>query len=82
MVKPKQPRKPTLLETYFKDSVTILLARITDIGGFATAVIGALDWSPLLGSSGMTRTQVITMGSIILLIGISHEVARRRTLNA
>lgn len=78
-----QNLKPkSLLQRWFKDSSTILIARTTDTVGFVTAVVGALDWSPLLGVSGMNRTQVITMGGIVLLIGISHEVARRRTLNA
>ena len=74
--------KQGLLQRFFRDSVTLVVSRITDLAGFVTAVIGMLDWSPLLGASGMTRTQVITMGAIVVLIGVSHEFARRRTLNA
>lgn len=51
------------------------------MAGFVTAVIGGLDWSPLLGLSGFTKWQTIAMGVVVLLIGVSHEVARRRTLN-
>jgi len=82
VVKSKRSSDPIFLQKYFRDSVTILTARATYIGGFITAVMGALDWSPLLGISGMDRKQVITMGVIVLLIGVSHELARRRTLDA
>lgn len=79
----KQKSLPdTFLDKYFKDSATILVARITALSGFITGVMGALDWSPLLGVSGMDRRQVITMGAVVLLIGVSHEIARRRTLDA
>jgi hypothetical protein len=76
-----QQRK-TFLQKYFRDSETILVARFTAISGFATAVIGGLDWSPLLGMSGFDRKQVIVMGGVVLLIGISHEIARRMRSDA
>jgi hypothetical protein len=70
------PRLPKFKPT-FRNSHTIVVARITDVGGFITAVLGALDWSPLLGLSGFDRKQMIATGAVILLIGISHEIARR-----
>lgn len=69
--------KKTFLGHWFRDSQTILVARITAASGFVTAVVGGLDWSPLLGMSGFDRKQVIIMGGIVLLIGVSHEIARR-----
>lgn len=60
--------------------MTLVVARLTMASGFITAVMGGLDWSPLLGVSGFNKEQVIVMGIIVILIGVSHEIARRRTL--
>jgi len=76
------PQQSHPLLKHFHDSATILTARITAVSGFVTAVIGGLDWSPLLGITGFDRKQVIALGGVILLIGVSHEIARRRTLDA
>ncbi len=85
ILKPKSSQAPQLSKTWFdslfRDSATLVVARITAASGFITAIIGGLDWSPLLGMSGFDRKQVIVMGGIVLLIGISHEIARRRTLD-
>lgn len=67
---------------WFKDSATILVARTVTAGGFITGVMGSLNWSPLLGLTEFKQAQVIGMAAVVLLIGISTEVARRRTLNA
>lgn len=81
----KQSPKFSLLSTvenWFHNSATIFVARTTAAAGFVTAVMGGLDWSPLLGMSGLDRKQVIVMGAVVVLIGVSHEIARRRTLDA
>ena len=77
-----KPSKPSskyvyVLKRWFRGSDTILVARATSVAGFVTAVIGGLDWSPLLGLSGFNQKQVMLTGGTILLIGISHEIARR-----
>lgn len=69
----------TILETYFRDSWTIVVARVSTFGAFVTGVIGALDWSPLLGLSSFDRKQMLITAGIVLAIGVSTEVARRRT---
>lgn len=79
---PSLPLNQPKLLHWFRNSATIAVARVTSVAGFATAVVGGLDWSPLLGMSGLDRKQLIAMGVIVLFIGISHEIARRRTLNA
>ena len=79
-LKPKLVVEATIFQKWFNDSATIVVARITAVSGFITGVLGVLDWSPLLGISGMDQRQVITMGAVVLLIGVSHEIARRRTL--
>lgn len=66
-----QPRKWYTYES-------LLVARLTAAGGFITGVVGVLDWSPLLGITGFDYKQVIFTGGIVMLIGISTEIARRR----
>ncbi len=68
---PPQPRKWYQYES-------IVVARLTAVGGFITGVVGALDWSPLLGLTGFDRKQMLVTGGVVLLIGVSTEVARRR----
>lgn len=70
------------LETlsFFKYSHTILVARLTVIAGFVTAVLGSLDWSPLLGiniDTGFSKNQVIWLGIIMSVKGVIDEVVRR-----
>lgn len=65
----------------FLHSETILLSRITVLTGFITAVIGALDWSPLLGldiGTGFNQKQIMWLGGIMVAQGIGVELARRR----
>lgn len=60
---------------------SIVLARITTLVGFAIAVIGTMDWSPLMGidmSTGFNRNQVIWLGGITMAKGIADELLRRR----
>lgn len=66
--------------SFFKYSHTILVARLTVVTGFITAVLGALDWSPLLGldiNTGFSKAQVIWLGAIMAVKGIIDEVVRR-----
>lgn len=66
---------------WFKNSGTILLARLTTFIGFIVGVLGAIDWSSLstyLSSPmGMTNTQLAWMGIAAFLQGIVIEVTRR-----
>lgn len=78
--KKQQPR--TLTRILWRNSATVALARLTSIGGFITGVVGSLNWSPLLGVSGFDRKQMLITAGVVLLIGISTELARSRTLNA
>jgi len=44
-------------------------------------VIGALDWSPLLGldiGTGFNQKQIMWLGGIMVAQGIGVELARRR----
>jgi len=66
--------------SFFRYSHTILVARLTMLTGFLTAVIGSLDWSPLLGlniDTGFSRTQVIWLGAVTFIKGVLDEIARR-----
>lgn len=66
--------------SWFKGSETILVARATVFTGFVTAVIGAMDWSPLLGldmSTGFNQKQVMWLGGVMVAQGIGVELARR-----
>lgn len=65
---------------FFRYSHAILVARITMVVGFLTAVIGSLDWSPLLGldiDTGFSKNQVIWLGIITFVKGVLDEIARR-----
>lgn len=66
---------------FFSDSETIFLARLQGLIGFLVAAAGAMDWSPLIGlasGGGFNRSQVISLGVVLLLQGIVTEWARRR----
>ncbi len=56
----------------------VVSARAADFGGFVMAVLGALDWSPLMNLTDMSKRHIIVTGAGIILIGISHELALRR----
>lgn len=65
---------------FFKYSHSILVARLTMAAGFLTAVVGSLDWAPLLGlniDTGFSRNQVIWLGGITFIKGVLDEIARR-----
>lgn len=66
--------------SWFRNSETILLARLFSALGFITAVLGTLDWSPLIGldvSTGFNHKQIAWLGGIMLMQGIGVEAARR-----
>lgn len=59
---------------------TILLARLTAITGFITAVAGSMNWAPLLSldvDTGFSRNQVIWLGAVMVVQGIIFELVRR-----
>lgn len=60
---------------------TILMARATVAIGAILAVIGAMDWSPLISldvSTGFNGRQVMWLGGIAIVKGIADECLRRR----
>jgi hypothetical protein len=74
--KRQSPSLPQPRKWYTYESLVV--ARLTALGGFITGVVGCLDWSPLLGITGFDYKQVIFTGGIVMLIGVSTEIARRR----
>lgn len=71
----------TGVKAWFKNSETIFLARAEVVVGFMIAVVGAMDWSPLLTfdiSSGFDTTQLLVVGGMIIVKGVISEIARRR----
>lgn len=70
----------TKILSFFAYSHTILVARITMLTGFLTAVIGGLDWAPLLGlniDTGFSKNQVVWLGIVTFVKGVLDEIARR-----
>lgn len=66
--------------SFARYSHSLLMARLTMVMGFLTAVVGTLDWSPLLGvniDTGFSKNQVIWLGIITFVKGIFDEIARR-----
>ena len=81
LVLPPPPQTPwEHVKAFFKYSHAIFLARLTFLVGFALAVIGSLDWSPLLSldiDTGFSKNQVVWLGIVTIFKGILDEVARR-----
>lgn len=75
---PLPSRQPSLLQRWFRNSETILLARITALTGFVIAVLGALDWSSLVNLDVTNKKQTVFTGLIVLAQGVAVEAARRR----
>lgn len=79
----EEVKKPTLwqrVRIFFKDSEVIFLARLQLIIGFAVAALAGMDWSPLVSlgaGTGFTQSQLISLGSILLVQGVVTEIARR-----
>lgn len=74
----------TAVKAWFKDSETIFLARMEVLVGFIIAVVGAMDWSPLMTfdlSSGFDTKQLLIVGGMIIVKGVISEIARRRNAN-
>lgn len=69
---------------FFKRSLTIFLARMVALGGFATTFVGGLDFSPLWSlfqtGTDFTQKQLVYLGIAIIGTGISFEMARRRSI--
>ena len=82
------PSRQSFLQStraWFKNSETILVARVTTLFGFLVAAGGALDWSPLLSlnfGSGFSDRQLIAIGTMVFAQGILVEAARRRRNSA
>lgn len=82
MLKIKQKLQEWWIEilSFARYSHSLLMARFTMIAGFLTAVLGTLDWSPLLGiniDTGFSKNQVIWLGIVTFVKGVLDEIARR-----
>lgn len=69
--------QPLLPQRSWYTFESLVVARFTSLSGFVVGVVGSLDWSPLLGLTGFDQKQMMFTGGVILLIGLSTEVARR-----
>ena len=71
-------------KSFFHYSETILWARLQVLVGFMIAVMGAVDWSPLLNynilDTGFSWNQMAWTGIAILANGIVTELVRRRNM--
>ncbi len=70
-------------KAFFKHSTTILAARLTAFTGLIVAAVGAMNWSPLLAlnvDTGFNRNQIVWLGILAFVQGLTFEIARRRTL--
>ncbi len=87
---PQSPSLPPTLEQgwlvrWFRDSETILVARVTQLGGFITAIGAGLDWTRIFSldfSKGIVDKQLMTTGILIFAQGVLVELARRRRTSA
>lgn len=72
------------IKSFFSNSATIFLARMTALAGVATTTVGAFDWSPLWSvfttGTNFNKQQLIMIGIGVIGMGITTELARRRTL--
>lgn len=71
----------SVLQKWFKDSETILVARLTVLGGFITSVGAGLDWNRIFSldfSQSIYNRQLLITGIVIIVQGMLVELARRR----
>lgn len=71
------------IKSWFKNSATIVIARLTMLVGFITTVCASIDWSPLTMmnlSSGFDWKQALQIGIGLFLQGVLIELARRRSM--
>lgn len=70
------------IKAFFKYSETIFIARLQMLAGLLTAVVAAVDWSPLFSftgfDTGFTYKQTAWIGIGLFVKGIIDELARRR----
>jgi len=77
------PSKRTPYESvraFFLNSETIFLARVQILLGFLSTAVVGMNFSPLLAlgvDTGFTNKQVYLIGSIVVISGLSTELARR-----
>lgn len=59
---------------------SIFTMRLEMIAGFAIAVLGAIDWSPLLGlgfETGINWKATVAIGGIMVTKALVQEIVRR-----
>ena len=67
------------IKSWFKNSVTILWARVQVFAGIATAALMALASDPNVTSAIQTALQPKYIPYYVIAIGLLTEIARRRT---
>lgn len=65
-----------MLKKWFKDSETILWARLQMLLSILLGGAAAMDWSPLI-QTGLTKTQLIYLIVVLFIQGLVTEAARR-----
>lgn len=69
------------IKNWFKNSESILVARVTAAGGFLLAAVDGIDWNSLLSldlANIVHDKTVLISGLGIFFHGIISEAARRR----
>lgn len=75
---PLQSSQSSLLAKWFRNSETILVARLTAVSGFVIAVLNGLDWSSFINLDITDHKQFTFAGLGLLAHGFVTELARRR----
>jgi hypothetical protein len=70
------------VKAWFKNSVTILWARIVALGGVALGAVQALSADPAINDAMRTALQPKYLPYYVIAIGLITEFARRRTIKA
>jgi len=70
------------IKAWFKNSVTILWARVVALGGVALGAVQALSADPAVNDAMHAALQPKYVAWYVIGIGLITELARRRTIKA
>lgn len=76
--KSARPSRRSLLALWFRNSETILVARLTALSGLILGTLTALDWSSFIGLDITNHKQFAFASGGLVLHGLVTELARRR----